>query len=513
MENDKPLAPSTKAQVRCKPINRQQLLFRPVDVEKLIEPDHPARAIWELTGKADLTAFYADLEAVEGKAGRPPWDPQLLASLWIYAYKEGISSAREITELCTYHPAYQWLTGLGVVNYHPLADFRTEHQEALDELFIEVLGVLSHEGLITLERVTQDGTKVKACASDKSFHRKATLEDHLRLAREQVKQMEDPESEEVSQRVAKARQRAVREKQERLEEALKVLEQMQAARTKASAKEEEKKGKGKQKQARVSSTDPEARIMLQGKGGYGPNYNTQISTDAKAKVIVAVGVSQSANDDGELLPAVERIEANLGEKPRQIVADAAYPTQENIEAMAKEGVDLIGPKPERKEAGQNLLKRRGVSPEFYPQAFSYESSTDQYTCPGGKILVFETEERQGGWVRRRYRARRSDCRACPFQGQCCPETQRGRSLVRLQPTPEQAAFQAKMETAEAQQIYKQRAEVAEFPHAWIKDKLGLRQFRLRGLAKVTMEALWACLTYNVCLWIRLCWKPRRLVQA
>ena len=511
MENDKLLVASTKAQVRCKPINRQQLFFRPVDVEKLIEPDHPARAIWELTGKVDLTPFYTDLEAVEGVAGRPPWDPQLLASLWIYAYKEGTHSAREITRLCTYHPAYQWLTGLEVVNHHTLADFRTEHREALDELFIEILGVLSHEGLITLERVTQDGTKVKACASDKSFHRKATLEDHLRLAREQVKQMGDPESEEVSQRVAKARERALREKQERLEEALKVLEQMQGARTKASAKEE--KGKGKQKQVRVSSTDPQARVMLQAKGGYGPSYNTQISTDAKAKVIVAVGVSQSADDGGELIPAVERIEANLGEKPKQIVADGAYPTQENIEAMAKEGIDLIGPKPERKKAGQDLLKRRGVSPEFYPQAFSYDSSTDRYSCPGGNVLVFETEERQGGWVRRRYRARRSDCRVCPFQGQCCPETQRGRSLVRMQPTPEQVAFQAKMETAEAQQIYKQRAGVAEFPNAWIKDKIGLRQFRLRGLAKVTLEALWACLTYNVCLWIRLCWKPRRLAQA
>ena len=81
-----------------------------------------------------------------------------------------------------------------------------------------------------------DGTKVKACASDKRFHRKATLQDHLRLACEQVEQMGDPESEELSQRVAKARQRALREKQQRLEEALKALEQIEASRTKASEK-------------------------------------------------------------------------------------------------------------------------------------------------------------------------------------------------------------------------------------------------------------------------------------
>jgi hypothetical protein len=86
-------------------------------------------------------------------------------------------------------------------------------------------------------------------------------------------------------------------------------------------------------------------------------------------------------------------------------------------------------------------------------------------------------------------------------------------LVRSEQTPELAAFQAKMGTPEAQQIYKQRAGVAEFPNAWIKDKIGLRQFRLRGLVKVTLEALWACLTYNICQWIRLCWKPQRLAQA
>jgi transposase len=91
-----------------------------VEVDKLIEPDHPARAIWELTGKADLTPFYRDIEAVEGVAGRPAWDPQLLASLWIYAYQEGENSPREIERLCKEDSAYQWLTGLEVVNYHTL---------------------------------------------------------------------------------------------------------------------------------------------------------------------------------------------------------------------------------------------------------------------------------------------------------------------------------------------------------------------------------------------------------
>ena len=492
--------------VRCKPVERNQLLLRPVDVEKLVGEEHAVRAIWELVGKLDMEPFYAEVGALEGEAGRPVWDPKVLISLWIYAYKDGGSSAREIARLCEYHPAYQWLTGMEVVNYHTLADFRIEHQQALNRMFIEVLGVLSHQGLITLKRVMHDGTKIKAAASDKSFRRKATLESHLKEAQKQVEAMGDPRSEQLSQRQAQARKRALREKQERLKQALKELEQLERTRSKA-------KGKGKKKELRASTTDPQARTMIQAKGAFGPAYNIQISTDAKAKVIVGIGVSQSSVDTGELEAAVERIESNLGQTPEQVVVDAAYPTHSTIETMADEGIDLIGPLPERNKPSWDVLKRHGVSPQFYPQAFCYDPSTDRYSCPADKLLNFETEERQRGWVKRRYRARASDCRNCRFQARCCPGSKKGRSLLRRHKAAQLVAFEAKMQTEQAQQIYKERAGVAEFPNAWIKEKMGLRQFRLRGVVKVGLEALWACLTYNICQWIRLCWKPQRLAHA
>ena len=84
------------AQPRIRPVDRSQLLWRSVDVEGLIEEDHAARAIWAFTGQLNLEAFYQPIAAVQGVAGRTPWDPRLLVSLWIYAYSRGISSAREI---------------------------------------------------------------------------------------------------------------------------------------------------------------------------------------------------------------------------------------------------------------------------------------------------------------------------------------------------------------------------------------------------------------------------------
>jgi nucleotidyltransferase/DNA polymerase involved in DNA repair len=209
-------------------------------------------------------------------------------ALWIYAYSEGINSAREIARVCIYEPGFQWLTGMEEINYHTLSDFRTQDKEALEQTFVQVLGVLSAEGLTELKRVMQDGTKIKAQASRKSFRREETLREHLKLAQEQVETMGDPNSEELSQRVIKARQRALQETKQRLERALEELEKLEKTR------------KESEKEPRASETDPEARVMMQSDGGFSPSYNVQISTEASNKIIVAVGVTQEGTDYNQL---------------------------------------------------------------------------------------------------------------------------------------------------------------------------------------------------------------------
>jgi transposase len=491
--------PQAKGQPRLQAVNRQQMVWRSIDVERLIEEDHPARAIWECVGKLDLSAFQEALKAVEGVAGRPALDPQLLISLWIYAYSAGVSSAREIARLCEYHPAYQWLTGLEAVNYHSLSDFRVDHGEALEELFVQVLGLLSAEGLVTLQRVMHDGTKVKACAGADTFRREGKIRAHLELARQQVEAMGDPQDEEMSQRVVKARQRAAREWQERLQLAQQELEKLRQTKVGEEAKE----------QARVSETDPEARIMKQSDGGFAPGYNLQFSTDAAHKIVVGVGISQSSSDQGELGPAMDKVEENMERRPEQAVVDGGFTSRESILDMERRGVDLIGSLGEGAAQSAGQMERRGVDPAFRPEAFSYHPESDTYTCPAGQVLPHAGKEKRPGVIHHQYRASTAECAACPFKAQCCPHNAAsGRMVVRAEEAPAVVAFRAKMQTAEAKQIYRQRGAVAEFPHAWIKDKLGLRQFRLRGLIKVRMETLWACLTYNLQQWIRLCWRKR-----
>ena len=485
-----------KARVRA--VNRQQLQLRPIDVERLVAEDHPARAIWEFVGRLDLSRFYAVIEAVEGEAGRSATDPRLLVSLWIYAYSQGVSSAREVSRLCEYDPAFQWLTGMEVVNHHTLSDFRVDHREALDELFTGTLGLLSAEGLITLERVMQDGTKVRANAGGDTFRREERIRVWLEEARKQVEEMGDPRGEEVSQRVAKARQRAVREKKERLERALEELEKLGKVKTYRKRKA----------QPRASVSDPEARVMKGADGGYAPRYNVQVSTDAAAGAIVAVGVSQEGTDYRELEGAVERVEANLGSVPKQVVVDGGFTSRGNILAMHEKGVDLIGSLDERKAQGAGQMKRRGIAREFHRDAFRYEQGGDAYLCPAGERLRYEGTERKPGRSIRWYRAPAAACAVCAFKPQCCPQAALGRSITIPKDHPAVAAFVAKMQTQEAKRAYGQRGAIAEFSNLWIKAKIGLRQFRLRGLKKVRMEAVWAALTHNLQLWIRLRWRAQ-----
>src|SRR6266403_2479414 len=275
----------TNKQPLIRYVNRQQMSWRAVDVEKLISEDHPARAIWTLVGRLDLSPFYRAIESSMEEGGRPAFDPRLLISLWVYAYSQGIGSAREVARRCEYDPVFQWLTGLTEVNYHTLADFRVERQEELDELFTQVLAALSKEGLITLETVMQDGTKIKALASTRSYQREGTIQGHLERARQRVGEMGDPRNEESSPKVKQAQARARREQQERLESALEELQKLQ----------ERKGGERAKSDARVSTSDPQARVMHHSDGGLSLSYNAQISSDAAHGLIVGVAVTQAAN--------------------------------------------------------------------------------------------------------------------------------------------------------------------------------------------------------------------------
>jgi transposase len=151
-------------EVRLREPDRKQLILQTVDYDTLIGAEHPARAIWRVLEGLDLSRFYAPIKARENAPGRDASDPRMLLALWLYGLSAGVNSAREIARLSTEHAAYRWICAGVSINYHTLSDFRSGHGAALDELFTQVLGLLLDQHLITLYRVAQDGTRVRASA-------------------------------------------------------------------------------------------------------------------------------------------------------------------------------------------------------------------------------------------------------------------------------------------------------------------------------------------------------------
>jgi transposase len=485
------------AEPRLASINRQQLVLRSIDVEPLIEEDHSARLIWQLIGRLDLGLYHAQIAAVEGRAGREHTDPQLLISLWIYAYSRGVSSARELARQCEYEPGCQWLCGLQAISHRTLSGFRSDHKAGLDDLFVQVLGMMSAEGLITLERVTLDGTKIKANASGNSFRRKEKLAAHLELAHEQVRWLnaQAEEEEKSASRRAAAQRRAARQRVSRLEVAVREVERLQ----------QEKKHERDRFVARASSSDPEAHVMRNGEGGTVPSYNLQLLTDTQHGIVVNVEATTDAIDYRQMKPALERCETKLGRKPKQIVADGDYTNHASVQVAAEHGVDFYGSWQDSWRAVER--DAQGRTSEFLASAFPYDAARDRFTCPAGQTLTHHALLNRDNGVRTHvYRAPKKACPHCPLRDKCapqraCPEWRR--SITRLQEPSATTAFKQKMATEEAKQIYARRSQIAEFPHAWIKERCGLRQFRCRGRLKVAMEATWACLSYNLTRWFGL----------
>ena len=266
--------------------------------------------------------------------------------------------------------------------------------------------------------------------------------------------------------------------------------------------------------ARASSTDPKAHVMRNGEGGTVPSYNVQLMTDTTHGLIVNVEATTDAVDHRQLAPALGRCAQALGRHPEQVVADGDYTNHASVQAAARCGVDFYGSWQESWKSGER--DAQGRSAAFLASAFPYDVEQDCFTCPAGETLTHSaTQNREHGVRIHVYRPPRGACRSCVLRRQCAPQKARPvwvRSITRSEEPAATRAFKAKMATEEAQRIYAQWSRIAEFPHAWIKESCGLRQFRCRGRLKATIEATWASLSYNLTRWFALRRRPN-LTQA
>ena len=338
---------------------RDQVEYSWTSLDERLDPDSQARVVWTLVGRLDLDAWLKEIKAIEGHVGRDATDPRLLVALWVFATLKGVGSARELERLGKDHLAYQWLRGGVSVNYHMLADFRSQGGDKWDALLTQIVATLMVEGLVTMDRVAQDGMRVRADAGKSSFRSGGRLEELLEEAKGQVetlKNLAETDPEELTRRQRGARERAARERQERIENAARQCDELR------KKKEERDKGrKEKSSEARASITDPQARIIKFSDGGCRPAFNVQFATDTASGLVLGVDVTNAGTDSEEMAPMLDQLKTRYDRVPDEMLVDGGFASLDAIDATEARPCKVYAPVKDadkQKKAGKDPYARK-----------------------------------------------------------------------------------------------------------------------------------------------------------
>lgn len=498
------------------PLNRDQArLFYPT-LEETISEDHPVRVLDELLERCDFTEWE---QFYDGTRGQPPHSPKVMAKLLLYALSRKLRSSRQIEYAVANNLDFIWLTEGRKIDHSTICTFRTRFKKQLKGLFRQLGKLALTMGLVRLNQITFDGTRVKASNSRHATLTAAGLEERLReLDQELAAYLAECEATDRTEEERLGSSTPVPPKLAGIQDRRAALEK--ALETVRALDEERQQNQGldpARKPAQWPMTDPDSRVMPNKEGGFAPNYTPLAAVDVGSDFIVGLDVLNSPTEHTETQAIVEQVISNLGERPGQMLADGHHATGQNIAAFENSGTELISPLPQPPVPAVNPALRddptqpvpeeqraqlpRNAQQRLDKSCFIYDAEHDLYHCPLGEPLKYEDTKKQSRVNNEQVKVRIYRCAACegcPLRDQCLsPQTKHGRTIGRDEYVTHRERHASKMATPESQTAYRNRLHGGEVIFAHIKHVMGLRQFLLRGLEKVRQEWLWTCTSYNL----------------
>jgi transposase len=419
----------------------EQDLLLPPSLREWLAEDHLVYFVSDVVEQLDLSAMYAVYEKEE--RGQPPYDPRLMTKLLVYGYCVGVFSSRRIQKRLREDIPFKVLAAGNEPDFRTISDFRKIHIETLQGLFEQVLAMALECGAVQLGRVSLDGTKLKANASKHKAMSYGRMKEKQEQLKAEVKQLldqaaaaDETEDRQYGGKRGDELPEELRRRETRLakiKEAKKVVEQR--ARDKAAEEgksaEEAKRAKPDDKD-QYNFTDPESR-MMKGADGFVQGYNAQAAVEPKLLLIVGQTVTEATNDKKQLIPMVELIEQQSGQRPEAILADNGYCSEQNLEHL--ESADEL----ERKIEGFIATGKQKHGEHRLP--------AKRGPLPKGATRVDRMKR--------------------------------------------------KLKTKAGKTVYAARKCVVEPVFGQIKQARGFRQFLLRGKQKVKGEWALLCLTHNI----------------
>jgi len=451
------------------PMPPDQMMLFGQSVDDALSADSDVRGFKDVMECLD----YSVISSKRSLEGCPPYPPKQMVQVLTYAYSKGIRSSRRIEELLNFDVRLIWLSGGLRPDHNTIARFRKDNSSELTRLFKDSVRVCVASGLVYLNVVATDGTKIPAAASRKAIHGKQRLERELaavdRILKEadEVDAAEDElygssEGNQIPEQMRDAKQRKARLKE--IADRLKVTNR-----------------------ATVVETEPDARVMLT-RDGTRPCYNLQASVDAESQVIVAMKLTQHEVDTGELPEMVEQIESNTGCSPDVSLADCGYWDASTLEWAAKSKHNVLMPLRER-------YREKERDDLFASKCFLPALDRDVLICPAGRELVFRVEHCCRVGTYRQYAA--TNCQSCSFYRECVHTRYGSRRVNVSVMLSDREAMKEKLRTPEGKRLFRLRSQTVEPVFGQIKSNTGFARFLTWGLAGATAEMALASIAHNV----------------
>ena len=339
----------------------QQPMLLPPTIDEWLPDDHLARFIVNIIEQLDLSEIYNSY----GQRGSIPYDPKMLLGLIFYGYCTGVFSSRKIERATFDSIAFRYISGDHHPDHDTVNSFRKRFLSQISELFKKILIIATEAGVLKIGNVSFDGTKVNANASKHKamsyghanhLEQKIKEEVELLLKKAQEENEKDEDSglkipEEIARRedqIAKiqqakkviegrAKERYEQEKEEydRKIKQRKLKEEKTGKKTPGRTPQEPKEDPNDKDQ--YNFTDPVSRIMKTG-GGFDQCYNAQAGVDHDSRLIVGQSLSNSPNDQKELIKTVDSIPDEVG-TPENGCADTGYLSETNIDALIEREIN------------------------------------------------------------------------------------------------------------------------------------------------------------------------------
>ena len=361
-----------------RPYQPDQLLMLPPSMQEWLPADHAVYFVSDLVDSLDLSAI---MESYTEERGYPPYHPLMMTKLLLYGQVCGIRSSRKLELAAREHVAFRVLCAGNEPDFRTISDFRKRHLEALGGLFVQVVQLCRRTGLAKLGHIAVDGTKVLANANKhKAMSYQRMVDEEQRLKREIRGMLEAAVAEDEAEDMRYGKERrgdelpedlAFRETRlKKIQEAKAALEHDERERQKASSAGDDDDAPPvlPKPKAQRNFTDPESRIMLNSDKAFVQAYNGQVAVDADSQVILAADVVQETNDRRQLVPMIQQVEDNAGERPERVSADAGYWSDASVKQIEQEGsTAYVAPKKiGHREWRESVLTQEGTPEHASP---------------------------------------------------------------------------------------------------------------------------------------------------